>query len=172
MYLLFLMLGYCLAYVLLQYLFSSFFENADAGRVRDRLSLFSMAVIMSLNLIFFLISAAVPDPEISNRVLHVFGGGFLAFLVCFLVVKDGGLRIGRFRFFVFSFLVTVALGVANEIVEFLLQRYAGFTFATSAMDTWFDLLSNVCGALLGAACLLPFIAPIRNGRKFVGKIKA
>ncbi len=157
MYLLFLMVGFGLTYALLHFLFSFFFEDAGVRRVQDRISFFSMAGIMCLNLLVFLISHAVPDRELGNRVLHVFGGGFLAFLVCFLVVRDSGLRIGRFRFFVFSFLLTVALGVANELVEFLLQRYFWVVFAQTLTDTWLDLLSNVFGALIAAACLVPFV---------------
>ncbi len=54
--------------------------------------------------------------ELSNRVLHVFGGGFLAFLICFLAALDSRVRIRRFQFFLFSFLIVIALGVANEIL--------------------------------------------------------
>ena len=51
----------------------------------------------------------------------------------------------------------MSLGVANEIMEFILQNYAGFTFSTSINDTWYDLTSNVVGSIISALCFLPFI---------------
>jgi hypothetical protein len=96
-------------------------------------------------------------PEFSNRVLHAYGGGFMAFLVCFLVVRDSKLSLTKFQFFIFSFLIVAALGVANEILEFFLQNYAGMIFSSHINDTWYDLMSNTIGSLIATVCFVPCI---------------
>ena len=169
-YLLFLIASFCLAYFLLRFIFSSFFEQTSA-RLNARSVFFSLSGIVCSILIVYIVSYAIPNAEIGNRILHIFGGGFLSFLLCFLVVKDSGLRIGRFRFFVFSFFVTVTLGVANEIAEFFLQHYLAFDFARTITDTWLDLLSNVVGAVIAGVCFVPFITPARKKHTLFGRIR-
>lgn len=103
------------------------------------------------------ISIAINDPELGNRVLHAFGGGFLAFMTCYLVVKDSRLAIYRFQFFLFAFMAVISLGVANEIMEYFGQNYAGQLFAPNINDTWLDLISNCVGALIAAVCFVPLV---------------
>lgn len=155
MYLVLLTVGLCLAYPALHALYSLFFEGKLAP-MRSGAAV-SVLAVACFSLAVFFVSAAVPDAETSNRILHVFGGGFLAFAICFLVVRDAGLRIGRFRFLVFSFLVVMALGVANEILEYFLQTYFRFGFARDVDDTWLDLVSNVVGAAIAAAIFTPLV---------------
>ncbi len=82
----------------------------------------------------------------------------MAFMVCFLVVKDSKLPVTKFQFLIFSALIATALGVANELLEFFLQHYFGFISAASVTDTWLDLLSNTVGILLASICFVPFIS--------------
>lgn len=154
-YLLLITIGLCLVYVLFYFLFPLFFKNTAVSL--NRRSLHSIIYIIICSFLVYAASIRIADQELSNRILHVFGGGFLSFLICFFAVKDSKLSIGRFQFFLFSFLVVISLGVVNEILEFFLQNYMHFTFAPNINDTWLDLMSNAVGALLAAACLTPFI---------------
>lgn len=116
----------------------------------------SMFVIFVSSLCSYMIVSFIPHAQVANWVLHGLGGGFLAFLVCFLVVRDIVLPISRFQFFIVAMLLVGTLGITNEILEFLLQNYAGMTFALSVNDTWYDLISNTMGALVAAFVLVPF----------------
>ncbi len=145
----------CIAYILFIWLFSYFFAGKTA-RIPER-AIVSLPIIFFLSLIGYAVSFQFNDIEVGNRVMHGFGGGFLAFLVCFLAVADSKLKIDRVRFFIFAFLLVTAMGVANEIAEFVLQQYGTLASATSVTDTWHDLISNTVGALLAAAVFLPFI---------------
>ena len=158
MYLLFLLLAMCSAYFGLTYLYLGFFEGILPPAFRRR-SLYSILGISICMLAVFTGVYLMPsmDIGIGNRILHAFGGGFLAYLVCFLVVCDSGLRISRFRFFIFTFLVVTALGVANEMLEFLLQSTTGLIFSPTPTDTWLDLASNLVGTLLAAVPLTYFV---------------
>lgn len=147
--------GMCLGYVFLEHVFNLFFEKHLAHL--GKRSLTSVAIILAVSLFGYFLTSLIPDPETSNRILHMFGGGFMAVMVCFLVVKDSRIAITRFQFFVFSFFVVTALGVGNEILEFVLQQYFNFISSTYINDTWLDLISNTAGILVGSACFTPFI---------------
>jgi len=121
---------------------------------RDIISLF---IIFLISFLVYIIAFRIPNEQLSNRFLHAFGGGFLAFLICFLIVKNTNLQLTKFQFFIFSFLLVTAMGVTNEILEFFLQNYAGFIFSASVNDTWLDLISNAVGALIAGAVLVPFV---------------
>ena len=157
MYLLFLLCAMCSAYFGLTYLFWGFFEDKLPPAFRRR-SLYSILGISVFMLIVFTGVYLMPsmDLGIGNRILHACGGGFLAYVVCFLVVRDSGLRISRFRFFIFTFLVVTALGVANEMLEFQLQSTTSLIFSPTPTDTWLDLASNLVGSLI-AAVLINFL---------------
>ncbi len=155
MYLLALTAAFYLAYFALYFLFPYFFEGKT--RKLTKKSVGSVIGIVLFSFAVFVASAAIDNAELSNRVLHVFGGGFLSFLICFLAVRDSGLKLPRFRFFLFSFLIVIALGSFNEIAEYFLQNYLRFGFARNVNDTWLDLMSNVTGALIASAVLVPRI---------------
>ncbi len=163
MYFLALIIGYALFYFAAYFLYPYFFEGR-AVKPTDR-SWISIVVIVLAFFAAYSASAVIQDLQLRNRVLHAFGGGFLASLICWLAVRDSRLRIGRFRFFVFTFLLVMTLGVANEIAEYFLQGRTGMVFATDVNDTWLDLLSNAVGALLGWACLTPFVARTEVAKK-------
>lgn len=140
---------------MLYVLFPFFFINQTV-RVTSK-SFVSLLTIFILSILGYVVAFSIPDPEFGNRILHGFGGGFMGLLVCFLVIKDTKLQLGKFQFVIFSLLVVAALGVANEILEFFLQNYLGRIFAQSVNDTWYDLTSNLIGSLIAALLFVPFI---------------
>lgn len=117
---------------------------------------YPIAVAMFVSIAALLLSLAIPDIALSNRFLHAFGGGFVPFLICFLAARDSKVKINKFQFLVFSFLIVTAFGVANEILEFFLQHYTYLIFAYTIDDTWLDLISNTVGAGFGAICFTIF----------------
>lgn len=145
MYLLVLTLSLCVLYIILLFLFPLFFENR-VGTVRSN-ALASVCIITFLSFFGYFVSFSIQDQDFSNRFLHAFGGGFLGFLTCFLAARDSKSVINKFQFFILSVLIVTALGVANEIAEFLLQNYTEMVFATTINDTWLDLASNTIGIL-------------------------
>ena len=149
MYLAFITLGLCTAYFFLEHLFNLFFERHLAHVSRRNIG--SVVTIILSSLFVYFITYLIPDVELA-------GGGFLSVMVCFLVVKDSRIHISKFQFFVFSFFIVTALGVGNEIMEFILQNYFSLVAATTINDTWLDLISNLMGILAGSICFTPFIA--------------
>lgn len=160
MYLIIVAFGFCIVYALLLVLYSLFFKGV-MPTIRPRFG-YSVILILALYVAISLLAGSIDDLDLSNRVLHVFGGGFLGFIVCFLAVKDIRLKISRFQFVVFSLLTVSALGVGNEIIEYFLQNYTSLSFATSANDTWLDLMSNSFGAFIAAVIFTPFIKTPHN----------
>jgi hypothetical protein len=154
-YLLLLTAIYGLTYVGLYYLFPLFFTQKTAPLAKR--SWISIAWIIGLSLAIYVVSNTIPSIALGNRVLHTFGGGFLAFLTCFLVVRDTKLEIARLQFFIFSFFVVTTLGVGNEVLEFFFQNVTTVVFADTISDTWLDLVSNTVGILLASAALLPLL---------------
>ena len=157
MYLLAITLGLCISYFILFFLFPFFFEHRIA-KVTKKSFLFA-AVVTFLSFTGYLAGFHISDLEFANRLQHAFGGGFLAFLICFLATKDSGVKISKFQFFIFSALIVTALGVINESMEYVLQNYFGFTlmFADSINDTWLDLVSNTVGIAIAGVCFTPFV---------------
>jgi hypothetical protein len=154
-FLLLLAAGMGLGYLALLYLFTYFFT----GRLPTLgpRSFYTALGVVVLSLAGYGVSFSYPDPEIGNRILHAFGGGFLAFLMCFLVWRETKLPITIFQFTVFSALIVTAMGVGNEMLEFFLQNYRDLLFARDPNDTWLDLISNTVGLAIAAGLLLPFM---------------
>ncbi|MFZ2252730.1 MAG: hypothetical protein WAW13_00985 [Minisyncoccia bacterium] len=156
MYLVAISVSLCISYFVLFFLIPELFNQERRRRI-ELSSIKSVVLILLLSFFGYFIAFNISDIELSNRFLHGFGGGFMAFLVCFLVVRDSKVRINKFQFLILSILIVTTLGVANEILEFLLQNFAGFTIAVTINDTWLDLVSNTVGSLLAAACFVPFV---------------
>lgn len=154
-YLVAIALGLCVAYFLIFKVFSVFFGENNAGISGKAAS--SLAIIIIFAWLGYTVTFLIPDLETGNRVLHLFVGGFLGTLICFLVARDGGFRISRLQFFIMSLLIVTALGAFNEHIEYFLQTYVRYLFYSNPKDTWLDLLSNTTGILIGNACLLPFL---------------
>lgn len=156
MYLTAVILTLCASYFVILELFSLFFD-ARAIRPTGSKAIRSVAIIFIIALFGYAVALYIPDLEWGNRVLHGFVGGFLTFLICFLAAKDGGFKISRLQFFIFSALVVTALGVLNEHVELFLQTYVRLLFYSNPNDTWLDLISNTVGILIAAVCFVPFL---------------
>lgn len=160
MYLGALVVGLCVSYLGLLILFRAFFQS-DWGGLRFA-SMRSIVFITALTIVSYGVSISIQDAEVSNRVLHALGGGFVAYFVCFRVAKDARLQINQLQFFVFSALIVTAMGVGNEVAEFVLQNYTELVFADSINDTWLDLISNSVGILAAAVLCSPFLHSQRN----------
>jgi hypothetical protein len=157
MYLLVLTILLSFSYFVILFVFSYFFKS-ELPKLTSR-SFRSVIIIAVASIVSFIIAGIIPDPEISNRVLHGLGGGVIAFLVCFLAMKDSNISINKFQFFVMSSLIVTALGVGNEIAEFCAQSLGiGFIFSATPFDTWLDLVSNTVGLLIAAVCFVPFVS--------------
>ena len=155
MYLLLISISLCVTYYFLRWLFPLFFTRSARSGVRSGYA--SVVLIFCLSLVGYLVTYSINDPEIQNRFLHGFGGGFMALYTCYLATKDIGIIITRLQFLLFSVLVVGNLGIANEILEFILQSVTGISFVTGVFDTWHDLVSNLIGSLIAAAILTPFV---------------
>jgi|SRR5581483_9008416 len=154
-YLYIISVGMGVSYLLLYFLFPLLFTNKLISLKLK--SLYSIIYVVVFSLTVNFISNSIADQWFGDRILHIFGGGVTAFLVCFLVVRDSKLKINKFQFLVISLLTVTSLGVVNELIEFFLQMLTHIIFAPTITDTWLDLLSNTIGAIIGAACFAPFI---------------
>lgn len=155
MYLIAITIGLCITYAGLTVLYPYFFNT---GKVSiSNIQIRSLAIIITLSIFGYIVAFTIPNIELSNRILHGFGGGFMSLVTCFLAGQDSQISIDRVRFLFFSLLIVSALGVSNEIFEFFLQNYMGWTFAITINDTWHDLISNLIGSVIGGICLFPFV---------------
>ncbi len=155
MYLRGLSLIYAFAYLILLYGIPAFF-GVRLPKIRLR-SAISIIGIITLFYIVVAICLLIQDDEISNRVLHAVGGGSLMTFIFFLATKDSGTKISKFQFLILAICAATLFGVANEILEFLLQNEFGFKFAKTINDTWLDLISNTVGTIAASLVLVPFI---------------
>jgi len=153
-YMIFIALVMCVTYFILLDLFPRFFARKIT--LPRKSPFFSLICIILFSALAFGASLLIQDIELANRVLHAFGGGFLGFLACFLAARDSRVDINKFQLFVFSVLIVLALGTANELLELILQNCFGFVSAPSTDDTWLDLASNTIGIMLASLCLVPF----------------
>jgi hypothetical protein len=154
-YLTFITLAMCVTYFILLDLFPILFAQKIQPSL-NRKSLLPILYIFAFSTLLYIVNFLIPDPEFANRILHVFGGGFLGFSVCFLATRDSGIHVSKFQFFILGILIVLALGVVNELLEFVLQIYGVVISSTSVTDTWLDLFSNTIGIILASICLIPF----------------
>jgi hypothetical protein len=151
MYLLMITVCLCLTYVGLLFVLPAFFNVGKGSFSNFRLT--SILYIVLVSTVGYLVSFSINDSELSNRFLHGFGGGYMAFFTCFLATRDSRVSVGRLRFIFLSVLLVTSLGVANELLEFFLQSNTHFVAATSIEDTWRDLMSNSVGLLFAIVFL-------------------
>jgi hypothetical protein len=152
----------CATYFVFYYLLSYFFKSKKPNNPHLITSVISVLLVVAISVLVYLISFIIPNPQLSNRIVHMFGGGFLAFLVCFLAAHDSHLQIDRRRLFLLCFMLVTTLGVVNEIAEYFLQTYFHLVSANTATDTWLDLISNTLGILLAGVVFLPFWPPKKD----------
>ncbi len=154
-YMVFLTVAFCVVYAGLLFFFPYFFEKRKV--VLSRRSIISLVWIAGLSLLAYFVSYNISDQQLGNRILHAFGGGFLALLTSFFAARDSKVQITKFQFFVMSLLLVTSLGVANELAEFVMQTVTGTMFTDSLIDTWLDLTSNTVGLLLASAIGIPLL---------------
>lgn len=116
----------------------------------------SILIILVFTWLTYFISVYLFHGEISNRLLHMFGGGFNVTLVVFLAQRDSKISIGYLQFAIMSILLVSFFGICNEILEYLMQEFFRYTFARSIEDTWLDLISNLIGSVIGVVSLAYF----------------
>lgn len=155
-YLIFLSIVITVSYFPIRLLFHYFFHGSKPPALNKRWFV-SCLITFLLSLAVYIISSKISDQEIGNRIVHAFGGGFLAYLVCFFAAKDDRIKIDKLKFFIFSFMLVMTLGIGNEVVEYFLQNHFDFSAAPHVNDTWLDLMSNITGALIAAICFTPFL---------------
>ncbi len=155
MYLIAVTIGLCVTYASLTVWFPYFFNTGKVTVSQIKIS--SLIFICTLSLLGYAIAFSITDIELSNRFLHAFGGGFMAFMTCFLSARDSHIALNKIRFLFFSLLIITTLGVASELIEFLFQNLSHFVFAETINDTWLDLASNLVGSFIGAIVLFPFL---------------
>ena len=153
MYLSLLVFSFCLLYLILLPLFAWFFGAPRP--VFTRTTLWALGVVALACLVIFSFTFSLNDPIWRNRVQHGLGCGFLTFGICFLAAKFSEIKLSRARFALFSFLLVTALGVLNEVIEFVLQNYFDFFFTAKVNDTWLDLISNWIGILVAGLIFVP-----------------
>lgn len=147
--------GMCVAYGAVIFLLTHFFGKPMHMFVKENVR--SLFYIAGASLVINTISFLIKDPDFSNRILHMMGGGFMGFFVCVRAVKDSTLSISRFQFLTLSMLLVTAMGVGNEILEFFLQNYFYLISSQNPFDTWLDLISNTLGIITGALVFTPFL---------------
>ena len=157
-YVLILIVGFIITYLFMhRVLFPVIFEKPLIKL--NRRFFYSSAIIAIITLANYLFIVHFFDINvgIGNRLLHAVGGGFVGSLLCFLVVKDGRLAINKWQFLIITALIVTALGVANELYEFVLQMYFHHISSATVIDTWQDLTSNTVGIIISLIVLMPFI---------------
>lgn len=150
MYLLALLPGYFVAYIIFSYIFQYIFDG-KFGKISH-----SFFVYFSIFLVYFcslILAFCLPvDVEMSNRIQHALGGGFTIVIVSYFAWKNihSKNNLWIFVFPIMAILIGTLAGVLNEILEFFGQNYFGIEFALDINDTWLDLIANSIGILLGA----------------------
>ena len=148
-------LAMCASYFAVAAFFAWLFEKPFPTFTHK--SFFSVLLISVCVSAAYVIADVSANVELGNRLQHALGGGFAGVLVCFLSARDTQLRIGRLRFMAMALLMVTAMGVANELLEFILQTHSHYIFSDNPLDTWRDLASNTAGACVGLVILAPFV---------------
>ena len=151
---------YCVAYAFFV-LAIPFCITDTVGSVKD-IRPVSLVTIAVLCLVTFGISFVIPNDFWANRWLHAVGGGMTGFILYWLAVRDSHTSLNTTQFFVLGFLLVTALGVANELMEMILQLAHIEIAAATVTDTWFDLASNTVGATLTGLVVSYKVGPCNN----------
>lgn len=105
---------------------------------------------MAISFLMLLATTIFPmDTGIGNILLHAIGGGVAASCLFEYIRRVYRVAVTPLQEVVLLFFFVSGFGVANELLEFLLQSVSGMRFSLSPVDTWLDLLANTCGALAG-----------------------
>jgi hypothetical protein len=86
-----------------------------------------------------------------NFIQHAVGGGVAVCFISIYLIKNLKEKFPLLNNFLVQLVLVYALvsmlGVANELLEFLLDYLKVGIFSADRYDTWFDLLANSLGAL-------------------------
>lgn len=105
------------------------------------------ALIIVLFSTFF--SNSIVNTGFGNFLLHFIGGGVNCSLVFEFIKKSTKLEIPFILEIICLFFLVSGLGVANELLEFLLDSLTNLRFSLDRLDTWKDLVANTLGAYTG-----------------------
>lgn len=105
-----------------------------------------------LPLIWIFIPLELRDNRFINFLQHSIGGGVAVGFVGFYLIQSLDSLwplLKKFPIqFIFVYLLVSGFGVANELLEFLLDTFGVGIFSADRYDTWFDLFANTSGAII------------------------
>lgn len=105
-----------------------------------------------LPLIWLFLPKEVLENRQVNFLQHAIGGGVAVGFVAIYFIRSLSSVQPLLKKFPFQILFVYALvsmmGVANEVLEFLLDLAKVGIFSSDRYDTWFDLVANTSGAFL------------------------
>ncbi len=114
-------------------------------------SVIYLAFAFCLPLIWMFVPKEIIEFRQINFLQHAVGGGVAVGFISIYFIKNFRERFPVFNNFffqlIFVFALVSMLGVANELLEFLLDYLGIGIFSADRYDTWFDLLANTSGAL-------------------------
>ena len=89
------------------------------------------------------------DAVTANFIQHLIGGGVTSFCLVMYGVDQLKLKLTVLQLLVLVVAVVSLLGVANELVEYVIELTTGRIFSWDTHDTWRDLAANTIGGGLG-----------------------
>jgi hypothetical protein len=100
---------------------------------------------------YLLVPQNLNDIREINFLQHAIGGGVSVGLVAIYLINEFKKEHPFFSYFLVQLFVVYFLvsgfGVANEVLEFLLDYIKIGIFSADRYDTWFDLIANTSGGL-------------------------
>jgi hypothetical protein len=143
MYFLIMLIGYALTYPLVTIFLQYFFgQQISLARLSPRHLIYvAIFVVATLALV-----ASLPDPALANRIQHAFAGAFAVTALSYIAWLASGVSLSKFQFFCLACLLASCFGIANELLESIMQIQGRHIFADSIEDTWYDLWANSVGA--------------------------
>jgi hypothetical protein len=104
-----------------------------------------------LPLLWVFLPREVLETRTVNFLQHAIGGGVaVGFVSIYFLANLGDKFPSLKKFFVqiiFVYALVCMMGVANELLEFLLDYFSVGIFSSDRYDTWYDLLANTTGAV-------------------------
>ena len=100
--------------------------------------------------VLYFISWFLPSPLIEGQntffITHLVGGGIFTGFVWLYIKNFYNLKISPLAEIILLYLLVSALGVTNELFEFVFTKLG--IFSVNPFDTWWDLLANTLGAVI------------------------
>lgn len=159
---------YVLSYWAVFLLFTEFFASLKWPRLAAAAR--TIGAVVGFLMIGFILVRLIPDEWWGNRVQHALCGGATAFYMCYRIICDADLRLTRFQTVIICCFTVTALGVANELAEFVEQALFDVVLSPTTVDTWLDLWSNTAG--IGASVLVFMAADKVSRNRLISRIAA